>query len=476
MKKVVFILLSIILVIHNSFLCLAASEWPPDVDIKADGGILMDAETGTVLSGKNIYEKYYPASITKILTAIIVLENCSLDETVSFSHDAIFDVEANSKNANLAEGDTLTVEECLYVLLLHSANEVANALAEHVSGSKEEFSILMNQRAKEIGCVNSNFVNPSGLNDPNHYTCAYDMALIAKEAYKNKKFVEIDSTVNYKMPPTLNSPNGQDISIGHKMLKKNWAEYDSRVFAGKTGYTSLAGNTLVTFAKKDKLNLIAVILNGHSTHYADTKVLLDFGFENFTLINMPEEVYDPLKEDLIFNGIMLDSSGNVQIKTEGNFIVVPKGTDVSDVEKIISNEGLSKDSQKAFAKVSYSYKKKQVGTAFFYLKVNKEFGQDKPQELYTKSASDDNKNTELPHVNYRYVKFMVVLTFISVIVISLYLWSIQRRRRRKELHLERIKILCKDNQELYNEYLEKFNVNRKRLKLNFKKRRRFRKK
>ena len=479
MKKALIIFCFVILVIHNSFFCFAASKWPPDVDISADGGILMDAETGTILSGKNIYEKYYPASITKILTAIVVLEKCSLDEKVSFSHNAIFDVEANSKNANLAEGDTLTVKECLYVLLLHSANEVANALAEHVSGSKEAFADLMNQKAIALGCVNSNFVNPSGLNDPNHYTCAFDMAQIAKEAYRNKTFLEIDSTVSYKIPPTKNNPNGKEISIGSKMLKKNWPEYDPRAYAGKTGYTSLAGNTLVTFAKKDNLNLIAVILNGHATHYADTKLLLDFGFENFMRSNMPEVAYDPLTQDLTFDKIKLNKSDDVQIRTESNFIVVPKGTDISEVEKDFSNEVSSVDPQGTFAKVNYSYLKKQVGTAFIYLDIDKKLINDKAQESYAESVNNNVSNKKKPDlhsVNDRYIQIAGILIVMCVIIIIFYIWKIQRRGRHAELHLKRIKNLCKEDPELYNRYLEKYNANRKPLKLNLKKRNMFRKK
>ena len=298
MKRILILVGILIFSISHIKISFGANIWPNNISIEADGGIIMEAQTGTILYEKNMYEHYYPASITKILTALIVLENCELDETVVFSHKAIFDVEANSKNANLAEGDMLTVEECLYVLLLYSANEVANALAEHVAGSIENFANMMNEKAKTLGCKDSNFVNPSGLNDPNHYTCAYDMALIAQEAYRNTTLLKISGTPTYVIPPTKNCPSGQEISIGHKMLKKNWPDYyDSRVIAGKTGYTSLAGNTLVTFAEQDNLKLIVVILNGHSTHYSDTSKLLEFGFENFEIHEISKAAFEPVQED-----------------------------------------------------------------------------------------------------------------------------------------------------------------------------------
>ena len=188
----------------------AAPAWPDNVYIQAEGGIVMDADSGTVLFGKNIHEHYYPASITKILTALIVIENCDLDEMVTFSYDAIFNVEENSSNMAASVGDTLTVRDCLYGLMLASANESANALAEHVAGSTEAFAELMNQKAAELGCQDSHFANPSGLNDPNHYTSAYDMALIMQAALQNETFVEIDSALYYKHAPIKQYPDPED--------------------------------------------------------------------------------------------------------------------------------------------------------------------------------------------------------------------------------------------------------------------------
>ena len=208
---------------------LAAPTWPDNVYIQAEGGIVMDADSGTVLFGKNIHERYYPASITKILTALIVIENCDLDEMVTFSYDAIFNVEENSSNMAASVGDTLTVRDCLYGLMLASANESANALAEHVAGSTEAFAELMNQKAAELGCQDSHFANPSGLNDPNHYTSAYDMALIMQAALQNETFVEIDSALYYKHAPIKQYPDPEDphnvVYAHHQMLKKNSPVY-----------------------------------------------------------------------------------------------------------------------------------------------------------------------------------------------------------------------------------------------------------
>ena len=161
MKRILSFILSINLIfILVPGTVLAAPSWPSAVSIEADGGILMEAQTGTVLFAKNEDQPYYPASITKILTALIVLEHCSLDEEVTFSHDDVYNVEAGSSTAGIDEGDVLTVRDCLYALMLASANESANALACHVSGSREAFAELMNQTAESLGCTGSHFANP----------------------------------------------------------------------------------------------------------------------------------------------------------------------------------------------------------------------------------------------------------------------------------------------------------------------------
>ena len=227
----------------------AAADWPTDVSISADGGILMDAGSGAILYEKNSREAYYPASITKILTALVILENCDLDETVTFSNEAVNTLEPGASILGARAGDQLSVRECLYALLLQSANEVANALAEHCSGSIDAFAELMNEKARSLGCTSSNFANPSGLNDENHYTSAYDMALISQAAFSNPTFVEIDSTTYYDVPAgkLKQYPDGWRYYAHHRMLKKNDSLYYDGVIGGKTGYTSLAGNTLVTF-------------------------------------------------------------------------------------------------------------------------------------------------------------------------------------------------------------------------------------
>lgn len=209
--------------------------------IQSEGAVVIDAATGTVLYGKNQNTRYYPASITKLMTALLVLENCQLGDTVTFSRTATENLESGAVSLKLTEGDKLTVEQCLYGLLLKSANEVANGLAEKVSGSVSGFAGLMNQKAAALGCTGTHFVNPNGLNDSNHYTTPYDMALIARAAFQNDTLRKIDTTLSYKFPATKNAGE-RTITMGHKMMYSTDSRYYPGIIGGKTGYTSKAGN------------------------------------------------------------------------------------------------------------------------------------------------------------------------------------------------------------------------------------------
>lgn len=251
----------------------------PQPVIASEGSVLMDGATGKVLFSKDGDTKFYPASITKLMTALLVAENCKLDDKVTFSSTATTNLEAGAVSINMTAGDVMTVRQCLYALLLKSANEVANALAEHVAGSNAKFADMMNAKAASLGCTNTHFTNPHGLNDPNHYTTPHDMALIARAAFQNDIVKTVGSTRTYTLPATIKNPSGLTVTMGHKMINQKDSRYYPGVVGGKTGYTSKAGNTLVTVAERDGVRLIAVVMKSKSTHYTDTKALLDYGFE-----------------------------------------------------------------------------------------------------------------------------------------------------------------------------------------------------
>lgn len=364
MKRFACMLFSVIFICMLCFPALAA--WPEECSIQAESGILMDADSSAVLYGKNIHNAYYPASITKILTALVVLENSpDLSEIVTFSSNAVYNVEEGSSNAGLSPGDQLSIQDCLYALLLKSANEAANALAEHIAGSIPRFVDMMNAKAEQLGCVDSHFANPSGLNDPEHYTSAYDMALIAKAAFSNPTLTEIASSTYYDLPPLKQYPEGQTVYIGHKMLKKNFSSYYPYAVAGKTGYTSLAGNTLVTYAEKDGMRLVAVILKGNNPyHYSDTKTLFDYGFQNFKTLNITEyeTAYTSLESDLSIAGVT--TAKPLLTLNSDSYITVPKTVGFDEVSSSLSYQLTLPYPSTAVAELNYSYENHFVGRAY----------------------------------------------------------------------------------------------------------------
>ena len=193
--------------------------------IYSESAILIENRTGKVLYEKNIYDRKYPASTTKILTAIIALERCDLREFERASPEAINSVKAGYSTANIQVGEVFTMEQLLDVMMIHSANEAANIIAEHISGSIQKFAELMNEKAKEIGCLDSNFVNPNGMHDENHYSTAYDMAQIARYCMKNQKFREIVTKMECSLATTKFWQEERVLSILYRY--KNWIYYTS---------------------------------------------------------------------------------------------------------------------------------------------------------------------------------------------------------------------------------------------------------
>lgn len=245
--------------------------------VAAEGAVLLNANTGQILFDKNARTPFYPASITKIMTALLTVENCNLTDVVTFSKTATTNLESGAVTISLTEGDQLTVKDSLYALLLKSANEVANGLAEHMGGSIDNFANMMNLRAAQLGCTGTHFANPNGLNNATHLTTPYDMALIARAAYANPVISQISTTTAYQMPATKLGA-AKTITMGHKMLYPTDSRYYPGMVGGKTGYTSKAGNTLVTCVEQNGVRLVVVVMKASGTHYTDTKALLDYGF------------------------------------------------------------------------------------------------------------------------------------------------------------------------------------------------------
>lgn len=255
--------------------------------------LLIEANSGKILYEKNAYEKRYPASTTKMMTALLTLENCDLSEEVEVSYEAVSSVPYGYIDSKLQVGEKLTVEQLLHVLLIPSANDAAYVLGEHIAGSMESFCTMMNARAVELGCKNTNFVNGSGIHNENHYSTAYDLSLIAREVIKNEQYINISTKTSYTLPKT-NKYDKEDrtFTTTNSLLRSSSMYYYDGCNGIKTGYTDSAGNCIVAGAKRNGIQLIAVILGSDDTStgltakYLDAKTLFDFGFNNYTQKNI----------------------------------------------------------------------------------------------------------------------------------------------------------------------------------------------
>lgn len=313
MKKFLPIILSIILIFSS--LSTAFSEETPY--ISSEAGILIDYDSGKILYSKNADQKMYPASTTKVMTALLTLERTNLSDKVVIDYDLGY-IDGNSMS--IKKGEVFTVEELLRVVLVRSANDACVVLANYISGSTEEFAKLMNQRAKELGAKNTHFNNPNGLPDPNHYTSAYDLSLIAKEAMKYEKFREIVKTPSIELPPTPQTPEGRSFKNSNRFLwgtgGSNTMEYKGQIVnikydlvdGIKTGFTSVARQCLISSGQKNGFRLISVVLKSEGKDvYRDSRSLLEYGFENYSLKNV-------IKKDQIMGNKIIPFSKEKEVK------------------------------------------------------------------------------------------------------------------------------------------------------------------
>ena len=438
----------------------AKPDWPSDTGIESEAGIVMDADSGAVLFGQNIHVQKAPASITKILTALVVIENSSLDDTVTFSHDAVYNVEDGSGNKNaIEEGDTLSVRDCLYLLLMRSSNQAANALAEHVGGSRDGFVKMMNEKTAELGCENSHFANPSGLNDDTQLTSVYDMALIASAAYKNDTLLTISKDKSYRLPATKNNPDGVTIQPEHKLLITTDTEspnYYPYAVAGKTGYTSIAGQTLVTYAIKDDRRQIAVTMKStQATHYQDTIALMDFGFLRFKNVNISEnETAYTSGDQPVQIGDNSYQPSDLSMDTLA-VITLPKDASFADAEKTVVTDLPEDAPQGAVALLSYKYNDRKIGQVYLIsasaaeAEANGETASDDGNTASDPAASNTGASgkskqakssfhltlPKLPKVSVRTVLIVVVSVLLAAACAAL-VWLFYRRHQEEKRRQE----------------------------------------
>ena len=332
--------------------------WVPGPQIEGESAVLMDMITGTILYSKNADKAQYPASITKIMTALLGSESLKATDKFAMSETAAHGIADT--------GEEFTVEQALMAVMLQSANEMTLAIAEQTSGSVKKFVELMNLKARQLGCTNTHFNNPNGLPDEKHYTTANDMAKIARAAWFNPAFRKYCTTGYYEIPSTNKFSETRYLLNHHKMMSGQAYAYDG-VFGGKTGYTEAAGNTLVTFARRGNMYLVSVVMQSINGAYSDTKSLLDYGFNNFSrsAIKAKKEICFsclPAEKYLIkdYRKCVLFYS----MKTPS--VALPNDADTASVKK---NYSIQKNpAGRPLLTINYTFNGHQVGTARYYPK------------------------------------------------------------------------------------------------------------
>lgn len=379
--------------------------------------ILMDFGTGKILYEKNSNKKMYPASITKVMTAIIVLEKCKLDDVATVSYEAVMELDSGYVTANLQIGEKLTIEQLLNVLIVASSNDAAIVLAEHVSGSVENFSSLMNTKAKEIGCKNTNFVNPNGAHNKNHYSTAYDLALMGKYAMQNETFRELVQKTSYSLP-TTNKYSSEDrlfTTTNSLLIVNNNDRADNYYYKYatgiKTGFTTPAGNCLLASSKKDTFELITVVLNsgetnsGLSERFLDTLSLFEYGYSTYTIREISKN--GSIMQTININNATRDTK-RLDIVLEESVSVLTKRSTASDafLPEIKLNENL-----KAPIK-----KDEVVGTITYHV--------EDISYTYNLLAKEDVVRSKV------FIKFLEIIFVIFIVLVFIRMRNISKRKKR----------------------------------------------
>lgn len=353
--KIALLLLIIFIILINNLNVYAVE--PPSINAKS--AIVVEKNTEKIMYEKDAYNQNYPASVTKILTAILVIENCNLDDIVTVSQTAISSVPSDYVVAPLFVGEQIRVEDLLYALMLKSCNDAAYALAEHVGGSNQGFADMMNKKAEEIGCKNTHFVNPNGIHNNKHYTTAYDLYLISNYAMKNEIFAKIVSTHEYTLPATNMYKSANRVMVNtNQFINQNSSFYDENVKGIKTGTTNQAGNCLITDVEKNGLEYIIVVLGADNAEskFKETKKMIDYVSNNFALVKLHDkgeiitsvDVKNATEETQKLNLVISDeilAMNNVEVKSDeitpeikitGNLVApIQEGQQIGTVKYIV---------------------------------------------------------------------------------------------------------------------------------------------
>lgn len=424
--------------------------WPEGPEINAESAILMEMDTHTILYAKNIDAKMYPASTTKILTCLLAAQYCNPDDVITFSDDAINDTPGDAARVGWDQtgcfmpSDTLNLEQALYCVLVKSANEVASALGEHVAesvgyeASAAGFSRLMNEKAKALGCKNSHFVNANGLFNENHYTTAYDLALIGCEFFGNELLSKISSTPSYHFTYTGQADINKDDTAPSPTI---WLSSKNQLFKGsayaypyllgsKTGFVSQSRQTLVSGAKKDGMSLVCVVFKEETPfQFEDTITLFNYGFENFhkESINENEKKYQVENSDLFITNNDLFGASETLISLENDkYVILPDTADFDSVTSRLSYVNEKNSDSNVIAKIEYTYNDTYVGECDVIFTSNEaenfSFSSEAPDSINSKKDSSAVNEPEdsgrVVYINIKILIFAVIGLALIIIIIS----------------------------------------------------------
>lgn len=389
-------------------------NWPAGPEISCQSAVLMDANTGIILYEKNIHEHLYPASITKILTALVAYDNCDMEDMVTFSYDAVNSIDWRyDANMGINGGSSITMEETLYGMLVGSANEAAYAIAEHVSGNGklDEFAKLMNEKARSLGCTDSNFVTPNGIHDVNHYTSAHDMALIAQAFFSNEYLANIANTPSYHFAQTSTQPK-DDMVVYAKSKLFPGKEYAYEGLVGtKTGYTDSARQTLVSCAQKNGMKLVCVVMKEEApSQYADTITLFNYGFSNFDIdyIADKDNRFNISSSNLFNTDIDIFGSSKPILNIDPkSYIILPKGADLTQTDYKVDYTNVDNDH---IANIDYYYSNTYIGSGSIIPSRENYIIYDFDEEL-----SVEETNT----TNYVFINIITLLGIVIAIAVLL---------------------------------------------------------
>lgn len=411
-------------------------NWPIGPVVGAESAILMEAETGTILYAKNIHQQQYPASTTKILTTLIAIEQCAMDEIVPITQEAVSDTPRDSNHIALDAGEALTMEQCLNAILIRSANEAAFSLAAYIAeGSWHDFADIMNTRAQELGCLNSHFVNPNGLPNEDHYTTAYDLAMIGRAFFANEMLCQITLTRRLEIPASELQPD--NILENNSMQIIPGGQYAYQYLTGcKTGYTNDARSCLVSAAERDGMRLICVVLHDEAPYqYEDTISLFEYGFSNFEKVNVAqtETKYDIDNTGLFYGGNdIFGSSSPILSLNRDDYIILPRTATFDETDSSISYE-LANANQAAV--ITYTYHGVEIGSVRVNFSVNQPNNYLFNMETGEEGAESESADTPVIYVNVIRVLLgmaaVAAIIFVVVLVKSImknYEFSLRSRR------------------------------------------------